>query len=98
MFIIFTTLQWQEPEVYDSWNFPTAPDYDHFWFDVQNTTIVYHSNNHVIGKNQVDVARLRLAPEITTHAKNKPTTKVFGIVLGYEDEVVKRIVYDRVLN
>lgn len=64
MFIVFSTLNYKHTDLYDNWNFPTPPAFDEFWFDDKNTTFLYHSLNYEIGKDQIDIARIRVTPEI----------------------------------
>ena len=68
MFIVFSTLNYERNDLYmykgEAWNFPTPPEFDEFWFDDRNTTFLYHSLNYEIGKDQIDIARIRVVPEI----------------------------------
>lgn len=98
MFIVFSTLNYENKELYDSWNFPSAAEFDQFWFDDRNTTFLYHSDSYVIGKDQIDIARIRVTPEILIKKNRKPKMVILGLTLSYSDTELKNLNYDSVLN
>ena len=51
MYMIFSTNLYKNHTLYNSWDFKTPEEYDHFWFDSANTQFVYHAQNYWIGKD-----------------------------------------------
>lgn len=43
MFIIFSTEDMNQNELYDNWTFQTAEIFDKFWFDEDKTQFLYHT-------------------------------------------------------
>jgi len=49
--------------VYKEWKFPQTDDWNDFWFNEEKTQILYYSVEHIIGKQSLDIARIRLTPQ-----------------------------------
>ena len=86
MLIIFSTNDHQQVDKYNKWNFPSGPVFDEFWFDEKSTQYLFHSVNYKIGKEQIDIARIRATPEIRIHKQMTPNLVILGIPLTFVDK------------
>ena len=52
-FCVFHTNRSHESDPYDSWKFTTPDDFDDFWFDQMNSTLLFHAEDFIIGEENI---------------------------------------------
>ena len=66
--------------------------FDSFWFGRPNSQL-YNSVDHIIGTESVDLAKIRLIPEVTINKDRLVKTYIGPFAYEYEDEEVALINY-----
>ena len=97
-FSLFVTTLGQNATMFDNWNFKNANTFDDFWFDEKENFMIYQSEEHIIGRESIESAKLRVSPELTTKKGYVAKMYILGVAVQWKDEVTQNLVYDRNLN
>ena len=95
---IFHSKNYKNSTVFDNWEFKTTNEFDNFWFDQINSTLLMHSADFIIGKENVQVASIRVTPEIEIKKDFEVKSHVLGIPATYGDKETKKALYDKTRN
>ena len=97
-FCVFHSKNYKNSTVFDNWKFKTTNEFDNFWFDQINSTLLLHSMDFTIGKENVQVASIRVTPEIKIQKDFVTKSSVLGIPTSYGDKETKLALYDKTRN
>ena len=99
---LFHTKEGKDLEKWNSWNFTSPGIWDgnkdaNFWYS-PNSTMLWFTMPYVIGKQSVQKIDIPLQPESITKKDQIIKSKLLGIPIVYEDDVIKEVIWGPTLN